>query len=126
MQQQLKFLTEAYDFQDVVAKELGPLVSRIHAICQEKRIPYVCAIGSMCDPEKNEHIVSASTLLVGPERTPPELALANLAVQKGIPDAMKFGTFCLISGFTAEQCPDEGEADFADGVQPTVGGHGHA
>lgn len=125
MQEEPKFLTEAYDFRDVLAKELAPLVSQIHAICQEKKIPYICAIASMCNPEKKEYIVNGSALLVGTERTPPELVLANVAITKTITEAMQFGTFCVMNGYGTDA--PEKEADrFADGPQPTVTGHGHA
>lgn len=126
MQEEIKFLTEAYDFQEVIEKDLAPLVSQIHAICQERKIPYICAIAAMCNPEQNEHIVNGSALLVGSERTPPELVLANIAIQKNIPEAIKFGSLCLMNGLTAEQCGEENEEEFADGPRPTVKGHGHA
>lgn len=111
MQEQPNFLTEAYDFSEVIEKQLAPLVSQIHAICQEKRIPYVCAIAAHCSPEKNEYTVNGYALLIGPERTPPELVLASLAIQKTIPEAVRFGTFCMLNGFTS----DTEEEAFADG-----------
>lgn len=123
MQEEFDFLTEAYDFSEVIEKQLTPLVSQIHAICQEKGIPYICAIASVCRPDQNDHVVNGSALLVGKERTPPELMLANLAIQKTIPEAMQFGTFCMLNGFTSEFADEE---EFADGPEPTVKGHGHA
>ncbi|HEX7646345.1 MAG TPA: hypothetical protein VF450_02920, partial [Noviherbaspirillum sp.] len=77
-----QILATSYDKREKF-EEIKPLLERLHQFCQENEIPYVFAANLVVDTENETHEACSSALLIGPERTPPELAIANIAVTKG-------------------------------------------
>ena len=49
-------------------------------------------------------------MLIGPERTPPELAIANIAVTKGIPEAVNMAAAIVMAGYVGGNAQGKDEA----------------
>lgn len=82
-----KYLSAAYD-KRAVFEEIKPLLEKVHKFCHKNDIPYVFAANLVVDTENDTHETCSSAMLIGPERTPPELAIAHIAVTNGISDAV--------------------------------------
>jgi len=122
-----QFLTEAYDKREAF-EEIKPLLRQIHDFCQANNIPYLFAANVVVDTEEDSHETVSSALLLGPEVTPPEMAVANIAIQKGLPAAMAVGSILAGAGYSGESISSSGGEDtsFDINTKPTVGGVGHA
>lgn len=121
-----KFLTVAYDKTEKF-QEIKPLLDQIHKFCQDNEIPYIFAASIVVDTENETHETCSSALLIGADRTPPELAIANQLIVKSIPEAMRLAASISLSGYVGGEPQDhEDDPDFTEGPAPTVSGVGHA
>jgi hypothetical protein len=73
------YLSEQYDLRDVYAARISPLVRQIYDLACEHNLPFVVSFclnndGDACGLMSTSH-------LVGPERTPIELAIAYRATR---------------------------------------------
>lgn len=118
-----KFLTTAYNKSEKF-EEIRPLLKQLHDFFHDNQIPYIFAANIVVDTEKETHETVSSALLIGADRTPPELAISNVAITKGIPEAMKMAALISLGGYVGSD-PQQEEPEFTEG-KPTVGGVGHA
>lgn len=73
------YLSEQYDLRDVYAAQISPLVRQIYDLACEHNLPFVV---SFCVNNEGDKCGLMSTShLVGPERTPIELAIAYRATR---------------------------------------------
>jgi hypothetical protein len=105
-------------------EEIKPLLEQIHSFMRENEIPYIFAANVVVNTDDRSHETATSASLIGMERTPPEMAVANMCVTQGLPAAIQLASFLLSLGYTGGV--EQPIAADSSGPQPTVSGAGHA
>ncbi len=102
---EVKYLSESYDKREQF-NEIEGALRQVHEFCQRHGIPYIFAACIFNDAEKNSFACCASAHLIGPEKTPPALVVANQCVQDSIFGAVKLATALMLSGYTDKTADD--------------------
>ena len=90
MTKPIECMTENFDLTSVYDEKIKPLVEQVHELCVANGIPFIAGFVvsnhvNSEDDEKREYDVgiAGSVFMNGPERTPPELVVANKALREG-------------------------------------------
>lgn len=91
----MEFMTENFDLSGVFEEQIRPLMSQVHDICVKNGLSFVAGFAVSNEIKRDDNAqrdydvgIAGSVFLNGPNRTPPELVVADKAFREGLDSAL--------------------------------------